>query len=167
MGLLKSSDYIQIKIKMPNPSQEPPASSKASNDNSKNMDVLCTFKIKIECPNLDHGYIKDQWPYPNWDQDAKPQSGTSSILQSPKLWLKGHGCSLHPKTHDRVEIQNMGLSRTKINIQIKIKMPNPNQAPPVSSKAIHEYLKNTDVVRTSKIKIESQNLDHGYVKYQW
>ena len=28
----KTSDHIQIKIKMPNPSQEPPASSKSSND---------------------------------------------------------------------------------------------------------------------------------------
>ena len=27
--------------------------------------------------------------------NAKPQSGTSSILQSPKSGLKGHGCPLH------------------------------------------------------------------------
>ena len=48
MGVSKTSDHIQIKIKMPNPSQEPPASSKAPNDDLKDMDVLCTFKIKIE-----------------------------------------------------------------------------------------------------------------------
>ena len=65
------------------------------------MDVLCTFKIKIESQNLDHGCVKDQWPYSNQDQDAKPQSGTSSILQSPKQWLKGHGCSLHLQNQDR------------------------------------------------------------------
>ena len=59
-GISKTSDYIQIKIKMPNPSQEPPASSKAPNEDLKDMDVLCTFKIKIESKNLDHGYIKDQ-----------------------------------------------------------------------------------------------------------
>ena len=84
MGVSKSSDHIQIKIKMPNPSQEPPASSKNPNEDLKDMDVLCTFKIKIESQNLDHGCIKDQRPYPNQDKDAKPQSETSNILQSPK-----------------------------------------------------------------------------------
>ena len=48
MGVSKTSDHIQIKIKIPNPSQEPPASSKALNEDLKDMDVLCTFKIKIE-----------------------------------------------------------------------------------------------------------------------
>ena len=86
---------------MPNPSQEPPASSKAPNEDFKDMDVLCTLKIKIESHKFDHGYIKDQWPYPNQYQDAKPQSGTSSILQSPKWGLKGHGCSLHLQNQDR------------------------------------------------------------------
>ena len=60
MGELKTCNYIKIKIKIPNPSQEPPASSKAPNEDLKDMDVLCTFKIKIESQNLDHGYIKDQ-----------------------------------------------------------------------------------------------------------
>ena len=49
-----------MKINIPNPSQEPPASSKAKNEDSKDMDALCTFKIKIESQNLDHGCIKDQ-----------------------------------------------------------------------------------------------------------
>ena len=69
---------------MPNPSQEPPASSKAPNDDLKDMDVLCTFRINIESQNSDHGYIKDNRPYQNKYQDAKPQLGTYSILQSPK-----------------------------------------------------------------------------------
>merc|ERR1711954_135720 len=51
MGVSKMSDHIQIKIKMPNPSQEPPASSKAPNGDLKDLDVLCTFKIKIKMPN--------------------------------------------------------------------------------------------------------------------
>ena len=63
--------------------------------------VLWTFKTKIESQNFDHGYIKDQQPYQNWDQDAKPQSGTSSVLQSPKWGLEGHGCSLHLQNQDR------------------------------------------------------------------
>ena len=33
---------------MKTPSQEPPASSNSPNQDLKNMDVLCTFKSKIE-----------------------------------------------------------------------------------------------------------------------
>ena len=102
----KNSDYIQINIWMPNPSQEPPVSSKTPNQESKDMDVLCTFQIELKSHNLEHGYIKNQWPYPNQDQDAKPQSRTSSILQSPKLRLRGHRCSLHPQNQD--EEQKLG-----------------------------------------------------------
>ena len=72
MDVSKASDHFQIKIKMLNPSQEPPLSSKAPNGDLKDKDVLCTFKIKIERKNLDHGCIIGQWPYPNQDQDAKP-----------------------------------------------------------------------------------------------
>ena len=102
MALAKTSDHIQSKIKMPNPSQEYPASSKTLNEDSKDMDVLCTLKIKIESQNLDPGCVKDQWPYSNQGQDAKLQSGTSSIFQSPKRGLKGYGCSLHLQNQDRV-----------------------------------------------------------------
>ena len=84
MGVSKTSDHVQIKIKMQNPHQELPASINAKNQVLKHMDVLCTLEIKIEGQNLDHGYIKDKGPYQNQDQDAKPQSGTSSILSSPK-----------------------------------------------------------------------------------
>ena len=60
MGISKTSDHIQMEIKMPNPGQEPPASSKAPNVDIKDIDVLCTLKIKIESKNSDHEYIKDQ-----------------------------------------------------------------------------------------------------------
>ena len=60
IGVSETSDYIQIKIKMPNPSQEPPSPNKTPNKDLKDMDVFCTFKIKIESPNSDHGYIMDQ-----------------------------------------------------------------------------------------------------------
>ena len=59
IGISKTSDYIQIKIKMPNPSQESPASFKAPNDDLNDMDVLCTFNIKIGSQNLDLRCIKD------------------------------------------------------------------------------------------------------------
>ena len=138
---------------MTNPSQEPPESSKAPNQDLKYMDVLCMFKIKVKSWNSKHRCIKDQWlypnqyqdtkpqsetssilqstnsglkdldvlctfkimigslpehrvikdkwPYPNKDQDPKPQSGISSILWSPKSVLKGHWCSLHLQHQDR------------------------------------------------------------------
>merc|ERR1711954_417360 len=82
----KTSDHIQINIRMPNPSQEPPASFKAPNKDLKDMDVLCTFKIKIESQNLEYMCTRDQTPYPNHYQDAKPQSGTSSILILIWIW---------------------------------------------------------------------------------
>ena len=54
-GEPKTSDHIQINIRIQNSSQEPPASSKAQNRDLKNMDVLCTFKIKIESQNSEYG----------------------------------------------------------------------------------------------------------------
>ena len=58
MVVSKTSDYTQINMKMPNPIQETPLSSKAPNEDLNNMDVLCIFKIKIESQNLDHWYSK-------------------------------------------------------------------------------------------------------------
>merc|ERR1711954_385855 len=84
VGIAKTRNHIQIKIKRMNPNLEPPASSKALKEDLKDMDVLCTFKIRIESQNLDHGFINDLRPYPSQYQDTKPHSGTSTILQSPK-----------------------------------------------------------------------------------
>ena len=72
MGVSKTSDHIQIKIKMPNPSQEPPASSKASDQDLKDMDVLCTFKINVDNQNSEHG-----WLYVNQVKESQPLSATS------------------------------------------------------------------------------------------
>ena len=74
--------------------------SEVPNEDLKDMDVLCTFKIKIENQDLDHGCIRDQLPYPNQDQDANRQSETSSLLQCPQAGLKRHGCSLHLQNQD-------------------------------------------------------------------
>ena len=72
MRVQKTSDHVKIKINMLNPSQKLPVSLKAPNEDLKDIDVLCNFKINIESNKLDHGYIKDQGPYPNLDQDTKP-----------------------------------------------------------------------------------------------
>ena len=101
IGVSKTSDHIQIKIKIQNLSQEPSASSKTPNEDLKDVDALCTFKIKIESKNSNHGCIKDHWPYQNQDHITKLDSGTSSILQRPKCGLIGHTCSLHFQNQDR------------------------------------------------------------------
>ena len=59
MSVSKTSDYIQIKIKIPNPKKETRASSKAPNQVFKDMVVLCIFKIEVESQNLEQGNIKD------------------------------------------------------------------------------------------------------------
>ena len=60
MEFLKINDHIEMMLKMPNPSQESPGSYKAKNQELKDMDVVYTFKIKIESQNWDHGCKKDQ-----------------------------------------------------------------------------------------------------------
>ena len=60
MGVSETSDHIQITIEMLNPNQEPPASSKAPNQDLHNMDVLCTFKMRIKSQNLLYWCIRDQ-----------------------------------------------------------------------------------------------------------
>ena len=51
MAVALTSDNIQIKMNMSN-IQKVLASSKAQNYKLKDMDVLCSFKIKIESQNL-------------------------------------------------------------------------------------------------------------------
>ena len=60
MGVSKTSDHIHIMIKMSKPSQEPTAYTKATSEDLKVIDVLCTFKIKIETQNLEKRSTKDQ-----------------------------------------------------------------------------------------------------------
>ena len=40
MGISRTSDIIPINIKMPNPSQEPPASPKVPNQDFKDNDII-------------------------------------------------------------------------------------------------------------------------------
>ena len=88
IDLSKTSDIIQMKIKMPNPRQEPLAFSKAPNEYLTDIDVLYTFIIKIESIKLQYGRTKDQWRYPNEDQDAKPHSETPASSKAKNQDLK-------------------------------------------------------------------------------
>ena len=69
---------------MPNPRQVPPVSSKAPNEDSKDMDVLFTFKINIESKNLDQKYIKYQWSYPNKMKMPNPSQEPPASSKAPK-----------------------------------------------------------------------------------
>ena len=60
MGVSKTSDHIQIKIQLPNPSQDPPASFKAQNQDLKDMDGFSAFKIMVESQNSEKGGNKDK-----------------------------------------------------------------------------------------------------------
>ena len=149
-------------IKMHQPSQEHPASSETPNQDLKDIDVLCTFKIKIGSRSSEHGYIKDQWPYSNQGQDVKLQSRTSGILQSPKSGLKGHACSLHLQNQNKKHKFGAWEYQRPVAIsKIKIKMLSPSQEHPASSKAPNEDLQNTDVLCNFKHKIECQKFGDG------
>ena len=65
----KTIENIKIKIKMLNPRYETTVSSKAQNQELKDIYVLWTLKIKIKGQILEEMCIKDQWSYPNQDQD--------------------------------------------------------------------------------------------------
>ena len=59
MDETKTSDNIQINIRVQNHSHDHLASSKFPHQDLKDMDVFCNFKIEIESQKLDHGFIKD------------------------------------------------------------------------------------------------------------
>ena len=59
MGVSKTSDHIQINIKVPNPSQESLFSSKVLSQDVEDIDFLCAIKMKIKSKNAEHGCIKD------------------------------------------------------------------------------------------------------------
>ena len=122
--------------------------------------------ISRESQNSDHCCIKNQCLYPKKDQDVKPESGTSSVLQAPTQDLKDMVVVCTFQTKIESWIWNMGVSEASDHIQINIRMPNPSQEPPASSKAPTQDSKDMDVLCTFKIKIESQDLEHWYIKNQ-
>ena len=101
---------------MTNPSPEPPASSKAPDQDLKDMDALCTYKINIKRQKLEHECIRDQLTYPNKNQNAQPSSGTSRILKSTKLGIKGHGCKTFIITTES-QNQDHGLFKGQLQYQ--------------------------------------------------
>ena len=59
MGVSKTNYYIQIMIKMPNPSQEPLASSKGPTVDLEDK-IFLHLQIKVYSENSENGCIKTQ-----------------------------------------------------------------------------------------------------------
>ena len=121
MGVQNTSDHIQIKIEMPNSSQEPPASSKAPKEELKDMDDLCTLKIKIDNQNWELGCIKDR-PYPYLNQYKKNTKETPVSSKAPNQDKK----DMDVLNLQRAAIWNMGISKSSDHIQITINIINPS-----------------------------------------
>ena len=166
MYVPKTSDHIQIKIKMPNPSQEPPVSSEAPNLDLKSMDVLCISKsrerakiqIMGEPKTSDHIQIKFKIPNPRQEPSAYSKAPNEDLKDMDVL------CTFKIKIESQIQI--MDVLKTTDHFQIKIKMPKPSQEPPASFKAPNEDLKDMDVLCIFKIKIERKNLENGCIKDQ-
>ena len=73
LGCVKDLWLYPNKNQDAKPQSEPPVLTKAPSQYLKDMVVLCIFKIKIESLKSEHGCIKDHRPYPNQDQNAKPE----------------------------------------------------------------------------------------------
>ena len=86
MGASKTSNHIQIKIKMPNPSQEPQVSSKAPNEDLMDMDVLCTFKTKMREPEIGtlvyHLQIKIKMKNPSQEPPSSSKAQNEDLTLS-------------------------------------------------------------------------------------
>ena len=96
MGEPNTSDYIQIDIRVQNSSKEPPVSSKAQNKDFRDIDVICTLKIKIERQNLENGFSKDQLPnlYQNLqifavyiDLKMQKHQNLQILMKNDKKWF--------------------------------------------------------------------------------
>ena len=121
------------------------------------MDVLYTFKIKLESQNSEHGCIKDLQYYPNQYKGAKSQSGSSSVPQSPKSGLEKHGCYLHLQNQDWEPKFGKWMYQRPVTIsESRSTCQTFCQDSPVSPKAPNQDLTDMDVFCTLKIKIESK-----------
>ena len=89
------------------------------------MGVLCTFKIKIESQNLDHGSIKVPEPYPNNDQNWNP-SKNLKYPPNPKSGLKNMDALCTFKFNSECQNLDQRFIRVNNNVQIIMKTLNPN-----------------------------------------
>ena len=125
MWLSKTSDHIQIKIKMPNPCQEPPASSKIPNQDLKDMDALCTFKIEVESQHQSMGVSKTSENIQIKIKIPNPSHEPPASFKAPKEDLK----NMDVLSIFKIKVESPNLEHLCIKasdlIKIKNSMPNP------------------------------------------
>ena len=109
IGISKTSDHIQIRIKMPNPCQEPQASSKAPNEDLKDMDVLCQRPVTISKSR----------------SRSQPPSGTTTPNKIPNQDLKDMDvlCTFEIKIEGQNSEQQLSKTSDHIHIGAKIQTP--------------------------------------------
>ena len=149
-SLSEFENHIKNIIKIPNPNMEPPPSSKAPNQDSKNMEVLCTFKRYLECLQLDGGSIND-------DQGVKSHSRNSCIPKAPNQDFMDKDV-LYPFKINLVR-QNLNLGPIKFQdlCQIHDQDAKPLKAPRLKGHRCSFHL---------KVTLDSQNLDWVSCKFQ-
>ena len=114
---------------------------------------------------FDYGSVRNHWPYPNHDQDEKPKSGTSCILQSPISWLQEHGYFFWIF---KIKIESQKLEPVCLKDQCSYpnhdQDANPSQEPTASSNTLNQNIKYMDVFCTFKISSVGQNFDQESTK---
>ena len=161
--LSKLKNWIKLIIQIPNSNQEPPLSFKSPNQSSKDMEVLCTFKINLKSQRLDHGSIIVRELNPNNDQDSKLQSWTSSPYQSTKSGFKGLQRFLHLQNQFIETKCRWKVYQSSKNLNYNSDA-NPNLKPPPSPKALDQILMEMKVLCILKINLDSQPLEKGVIK---
>ena len=90
------------------------------------MDVLCTFKIKIESQHSEHSCIKDQWPSENKIKIPTPSQEPSASSKAPNQAIKDTDVFCTFKAKKGSQNFDLGVKETGGHIQIQIKTPPSN-----------------------------------------
>ena len=132
------------------------------------MYVLCTFKITKENQNLDQTYLKIYELNSNHDQDAKLQSGTSSILQCLKWGLNGHSYSFYLQNKFREPRFGLHIYQILSNkSKSLLRCQTPNWEHPTSSKVPNRDSKDMDILCTYKVNFKSIKNSSGVDQISW
>ena len=165
MGLSQPSDYIQIKIKLNNPSQEPPASSETPNQELNDMDVPSpsNSRQRPEIWNMgvsrtsDHIQIKIKMPNPSHELPVSSKSLSQNLNDMEVLYFQNQ--DREKKCGTWVYQTPVTISRSDQDAKHQSGTSSPKKAP-------NQDLKDMDVLCAFKVKIESQNSAYGCTKEQ-
>ena len=107
-----------------------------------------------------------QRPVKIFKLQSRSQTQVRDLQHPPKPQMRTWMFFAHSKSRQRVKIWIMSVSKTSDHLPIKMKVPNPSQKPPASFKTPNQDLKEMAVLCLLKIKIDSQNIENGCIKYQ-